>query len=132
MITCDESGNIVVKISDVAYDLSNSSQYADFLFWVTSPEKDAVPDEGATPDENAASDDNEMPDKKPTIDDDVFEVDVNIREEYRAKASRYAEFLIDYSHRRQDKLAKMAKTLTTEQRENEIQAFIKRLKGEEA
>ncbi|WP_283171673.1 hypothetical protein [Curtanaerobium respiraculi] len=132
MITCDESGSIVVKIDDAAYDLSNSEQYADFLFWVTSPEKNAVPDEGATPDENAAPDDNEMPDKKPTIDDDVFKVDDNIPKEYRAKASRYAEFLIEYAHRRQDKLAEMAKTLPTEQREKEIQAFIKRLKGEEA
>lgn len=132
MIMCDESGNIVVKIDDAVYDLSNSEQYAGFLLWVTSPEKNAVPDEGATPDENAVPDDNEMPDKKPTIDDDVFEVDVNIPEEYRAKASRYAEFLIDYSHRRQEKLAEMAKTLTTEQREKEIQEFIKRLKGEEA
>ncbi|WP_455044242.1 hypothetical protein [Lancefieldella rimae] len=126
MITCNEAGNIVIKINDVTYDLSNSSQYADFLLWATSP------DEGATPDENAVPDENAMSDKKSTIGDDAFKVDDNIPEEHRAKASRYAEFLKEYARRRQDKLAETAKTLTTEQREKEIQAFIKRLKGEEA
>ena len=126
MITCNEAGNIVIKINDATYDLSNSSQYADFLLWATSP------DEGATPDENAVPDENAMSDKKSTISDDAFKVDDNIPEEHHAKASRYAEFLKEYARRRQDKLAKTAKTLTTEQREKEIQAFIKRLKGEEA
>ena len=120
MITCNEAGNIVIKINDATYDLSNSSQYADFLLWATSPDEDATPDENA------------MSDKKPTIGDDAFKVDDNISEEHSAKASRYAEFLKKYAHRRQDKLAETAKTLTTEQREEEIKAFIKRLKGEEA
>ena len=120
MIKCNEAGNIVIKINDVTYDLSNSSQYADFLLWASSPDK------GATPDENV------MSDNKSTIGDDAFKVDDNIPKEHRAKASRYAEFLKEYARRRQDKLAETAKTLTTEQREKEIQAFIKRLKGEEA
>lgn len=126
MITCDEAGNIVIRINNAAYDLSNSNQYADFLLWVTSPVENAIPDEDAAPDEN------EAPGKNPTIDTDAFKVDDDIPEEHRAKASRYAEFLVEYASRRQDKLTEMAKTLTTEQRENEIQAFIKRLKSEEA
>lgn len=132
MITCDEAGNIVIRINNDAYDLSNSNQYADFLLWVTSPVENAMPDEGATPDEDAGSDENEAPGNKSTIDADAFKVDDDIPEEHRAKASRYAEFLVEYAGRRQDKLTKMAKTLTTEQRENEIQAFIKRLKSKEA
>lgn len=132
MITCDEAGNIVIRINNAAYDLSNSNQYADFLLWVTSPVENAIPDEGATPDEDAAPDENEAPGKNPTIVTDAFKVDDDIPEEHRAKASRYAEFLVEYASRRQDKLTEMAKTLTTEQRENEIQAFIKRLKSEEA
>ena len=31
MITCDKAGNIVIRINNAAYDLSNSNQYADFL-----------------------------------------------------------------------------------------------------
>ncbi len=108
MITCDESGNIVVKIDDAVYDLSNSEQYADFLLWETSPNEKVV------------------------IGDDVFKVDDDIPEEHRAKASRYAEFLIDYAHRRQNKLTEMAKTLTTEQREKDVKAFIARLQSKEA
>ena len=126
MITCDKAGNIVIRINNAAYDLSNSNQYADFLLWVTSPVENAIPDEDAAPDEN------EAPGKNPTIDADAFKVDDDIPEEHRAKASRYAEFLVEYASRRQDKLTEMAKTLTTEQRENQIQAFIKRLKSEEA
>lgn len=126
MITCDEAGNIVIRINNAAYDLSNSNQYADFLLWVTSPVENAIPDEDAAPDEN------EAPGKNSTIDADAFKVDDDIPEEHRAKASRYAAFLVEYASRRQDKLTEMAKTLTTEQRENEIQAFIKRLKSEEA
>ena len=118
MITCDEAGNIVIRINNDAYDLSNSNQYADFLLWATSPVENAIPDEGATPDEDAAPDENEAPGKNSTIDADAFKVDDDIPEDHRAK-------------RRQDKLTEMAKTLTTEQRENEIQAFIKRLKSEE-
>lgn len=126
MITCDEAGNIVIRINNAAYNLSNSNQYADFLLWVTSPVENAIPDEDAVPDEN------EAPGKNSTIDADAFKVDDDIPEEHRAKASRYAVFLVEYASRRQDKLTEMAKTLTTEQRENEIQAFIKRLKSEEA
>ena len=107
MITCNEGGGIVVKINDTVYDFSNSEQYANFLLWVTSP------------------------DAKEVIGDGAFKVDDDIPEEHRAKASRYAKFLVEYAGRRQDKLTEMAKTLTTEQRENEIQAFIKRLKSEE-
>ena len=132
MITCDKAGNIVIKINDATYDLSNSRQYADFLLWVTSPEENAVLDEGATPDENAVPDENEKLCEKSTFDDDAFKVDDDIPEEYRAKASRYADFLIEYARRRQDKLAEMTKVRTTEQREKDIQTFIKRLKGEEA
>lgn len=108
MITCNESGGIVVKVNDAVYDFSNSEQYANFLLWVTSPDAKAV------------------------IGDGAFKVDDDIPQEHRAKAHRYAEFLIDYAHRRQSKLAEMAKTLTTEQREKDIKAFIARLQSNEA
>ena len=67
MITCDEAGNIVIRINNDAYDLSNSNQYADFLLWATSPVENAIPDEGATPDEDAAPDENEAPGKNSTL-----------------------------------------------------------------
>lgn len=105
MIKCNESGSIVVEIDDAVYDLSNSEQYADFLLWATSP------------------------DEKKAIGGDVFEIAGDVPDEYRAKASRYAEFLSEYARRRQEKLTEMAKSLTTEQREARILAFIENLKG---
>ena len=108
MITCNESGSIVVKIDDAEYDLSISEQYANFLLWATST------------------------DAKEVIDADAFKVDDCILEENREKAFRYAEFLKEYALRRQNKLAEMAKILTTEQREEDINAFIERLRSPDA
>lgn len=105
MITCNESGNIVVIIDDTAYNLSNSEEYAAFLLWVTSP------------------------DEKVIIDDDKFMVDDDVLEEHRTTVSRYSEFLIDYAHRRQSRLDEAAKSLTAEQRENKIKIFIARLQS---
>ena len=104
MITCNESGSIVVKIDNTVYDFSNSEQYADFLLWATSP------------------------DKEETIGADAFKLEDGIPEEHHEKASRYAEFLIEYARRRQDKLDKIT-TLTTEQRENDVHEFIARLQS---
>lgn len=81
---------VIVKINVVAYDLSNSEQYADFLLWVTSY------------------------DNKKLIDGDAFKISGDIPEEYLAKVSMYMEFLVDYGQKRQNKLVEMAKTLTTE------------------
>jgi len=108
MITCNESGSIVVKIDDAEYDLTISEQYVNFLLWVTSI------------------------DVKEVIDADAFKVADGILEEHREKAFRYAEFLKEYARRRQNKLAEMAKTLTTEQREKDINAFIERLQNDVA
>lgn len=108
MITCNESGSIVVKIDDIEYDLSISEQYTDFLLRATST------------------------DAKEVIDADAFKVDDGILEEHRGKAFRYAEFLIEYARRRQNKLAEMAKTRTTEQQEKDINAFIARLQSDVA
>jgi hypothetical protein len=108
MITCDEGGNIIVKIDGDAYNLSNSEQYADFLLWATSP------------------------DEKVAIGDDSFKIADDVSEEHRKKVSRYAEFLIDYAHKRQAKLSEMAKVLTAEQREKDIQKFIDRLQSADA
>jgi len=108
MIKTSSSGNIVIEAGGRSYDLSISDQYADFLLWVTSP------------------------DEKVDIDQDTFKVAEDVPEEHQAKAARYAEFLTDYSQRRQNKLNEIKQTLTTDQRENDIKAFISRLTNTDA
>lgn len=109
MIKIDSSGNIVIEAGGRSYDLSVSDQYAAFLLWVTSP------------------------DEKVDIDQDTFKVAAeDAPEEHQAKAARYAEFLTDYSQRRQNKLNEAKQTLTTGQRENDIKEFISRLTDTDA
>lgn len=108
MIKTSASGNIVIKIGKGSYDLSVSGQYADFLLWVTSP------------------------DERVAIDEDTFKVAEDVPAEHRDKAARYAEFLTDYSKRRQSKLSEIKQTLTTDQREDDIKAFISRLANTDA
>jgi predicted heme/steroid binding protein len=108
MIKTSSNGNIVIEVGGRSYDLSVSDQYADFLLWVTSP------------------------DKKTVIDQDTFKVAEDVPEEYQAKAARYADFLTDYSQRRQGKLNDIKQTLNTDQRESDIKAFIERLANTEA
>lgn len=108
MIKTSSNGNIVIEVGGRSYDLSVSDQYADFLLWVTSP------------------------DEKTVIDQDMFKVAEDVPEEHQAKAARYADFLTDYSQRRQSKLNDIRKTLNTDQREADIKAFIERLANTEA
>lgn len=108
MIKTSSNGNIVIEVGGRSYDLSVSNQYADFLLWVTSP------------------------DEKTVIDQDMFKVAEDVPEEHQAKAARYADFLTDYSQRRQSKLNDIRKTLNTDQREADIKAFIERLANTEA
>lgn len=108
MIEASISGNIVIKAGGRSYDLSVSDQYTDFLLWVTSP------------------------DEKAAIDEDAFTVADDVPKEHREKADRYAEFLKDYSQRRQIKLSEIKQGLTTDQREDDIKAFISRLKNPDA
>lgn len=103
MIKTSSSGDIVIEAGGKTYNLSASDQYADFLLWATSP------------------------DEKEAIDEDAFKVAEDVPQEYREKAARYAEFLTDYSRRRQTKLSEMRQGLTTDQRENGIKAFVTRL-----
>lgn len=104
MIKTSSSGDIEIEAGGKIYNLSVSDQYADFLLWVTSP------------------------DEKEVIDEDAFKVAGDVPQEYREKAARYAEFLTDYSQRRRAKLSEMRQELTTDQREDDIKAFISRLK----
>lgn len=104
MITISDGGSIVVVEDGKSYDLSVSNQYADFLLWITSP------------DENSS------------LGEDAFKVAENVPEEHQDKATRYAEFLSDYAQRRQVKLGEMSQSLTSDQRESDIEAFIARLK----
>lgn len=108
MMKTSSNGNIVIEVGGRSYDLSVSDQYADFLLWVTSP------------------------DEKTVIDQDMFKVAEDVPEEHQAKAARYADFLTDYSQRRQSKLNDIRKTLNTDQREADIKAFIERLASTEA
>ena len=108
MIKTSSNGNIVIEVGGRSYDLSVSDQYADFLLWVTSP------------------------DEKTVIDQDMFKVAEDVPEEHQAKAARYADFLTDYSQRRQSKLNDIRKTLNSDQREADIKAFIERLANTEA
>lgn len=108
MMKTSSNGNIVIEVGGRSYDLSVSDQYADFLLWVTSP------------------------DEKTVIDQDMFKVAEDVPEEHQAKAARYADFLTDYSQRRQSKLNDIRKTLNTDQREADIKAFIERLANTEA
>lgn len=108
MIETSTSGNILIKANGRLYDLSVSDQYADFLLWVTSP------------------------DEKAAIDEDAFRVAEDVPIEHREKAARYAEFLTDYSQRRQNKLSEIKQGLTTDQREDDIKAFISRLANTDA
>lgn len=108
MITISDSGSIVVVEDGKSYDLSVSNQYADFLLWITSP------------DENSP------------LSDDTFKVAESVPEEYQDKAARYAEFLSDYAQRRQAKLREMSQSLTSDQRESDIETFIARLKDDTA
>lgn len=108
MIKTSSNGNIVIEVGGRSYDLSVSDQYADFLLWVTSP------------------------DEKTVIDQDMFKVAEDVPEEHQAKAARYADFLTDYSQRRQSKLNDIRKTLNIDQREADIKAFIERLANTEA
>ncbi|EEA91369.1 hypothetical protein [Collinsella stercoris] len=108
MIKTSFNGNIVIEVGGRSYDLSVSDQYADFLLWVTSP------------------------DEKTVIDQDTFKVAEDVPEEHQAKAARYADFLTDYSQRRQSKLNDIKQTLNTDQRESDIKAFIERLANTEA
>ena len=108
MIKTSSNGNIVIEVGGRSYDLSVSDQYADFLLWVTSP------------------------DEKTVIDQDTFKVAEDVPEEHQAKAARYADFLTDYSQRRQSKLNDIKQTLNTDQRESDIKAFIERLANTEA
>ncbi|MDI9590210.1 MAG: hypothetical protein QM302_04110 [Acidobacteriota bacterium] len=105
MITISENGSIVIMADGKSYDLSASDQYADFLLWVTSP------------------------DEKSTLCEDTFKVAESVPEEHQDKAARYAEFLSDYAQRRQVKLREMSQSLTSDQRESDIEAFIARLKN---
>ena len=108
MIKTSSSGNIVIEAGGKSYDLSVSDQYADFLLWATSP------------------------DEKAAIDEDAFKVAEDVPQEHWEKAARYAEFLTDYSQRRQIKLSEIKQGLTTDQREDDIKAFISRLKNTDA
>ena len=108
MIKTSSNGNIVIEVGGRSYDLSVSDQYADFLLWVTSP------------------------DEKTVIDQDTFKVAEDVPEEHQAKAARYAEFLTDYSQRRQSKLNESKQMLVIDQREADIKAFISRLTSTDA
>lgn len=108
MIKTSSNGNIVIEVGGRSYDLSVSDQYADFLLWVTSP------------------------DEKTVIDQDTFKVAEDVPEEHQAKVARYADFLTDYSQRRQSKLNDIKQTLNTDQRESDIKTFIERLANTEA
>lgn len=103
MITIGNKSQIIVEINDKSYDLSQDSQYSDFLLYITSPESDIL------------------------IDKDSFRVDDSIQEDLKEKAERYSQFLVDYSEKRRMKLEELDKDSKWEERKNNVNKFIENL-----
>ena len=106
MIKCDAKGEIVVKTEDAEYNLSITEDYTNFLIWIT------------TPSENES------------ICNDAFVVDDKIDETNRAKADRYSSFLCDFVNKRNE-ILKDKEMLSDEEREEQIKAFLEKLKGDD-
>lgn len=82
MLSINSDDQIVVKSGSDEWNLEDSESYAEFLIWITTPQKD------------------------PTITKELFELDASISEGCKPRAERYSEFLREFVDRRNALLKK--------------------------
>lgn len=105
MITTDNNGGIVVMINSDSYHLDSHESYMELLLWITSPDPAIV------------------------IDPSVFDIDQSSPKQIKEKLERYGSFLNEFVKRR-DTLLRDASTMNFSQREEEIDALLRRLTGD--
>lgn len=103
MITCGDDGNVIVQLENESFNLSVTSEYADFILRLTSPDESIL------------------------FNESDYGIDDELDGDRRAKAERYSAFICDFIARRKEKLDE-EQMFTAETREAAIKEFIEHLK----
>lgn len=121
MLQINSEGHVIVTHESNSYDLSDSTQYRNFLLWITTPE-DEVKDPG-----EKESQARSVPVINPDCD---FAIDENAAETDLAILERYRIFLKSFAKKRTEIIANGNESMRGDKRLKEIQDLTARLKRE--
>lgn len=121
MLKIDQNDHVVVDLqSGSSFDLSNSTQYREFLLWITTPEKERTFDENGKECKTITVVDFERD----------FSIDENASAEKKVILQRYQEFFNFFVEERNEIIANNTKNMSNEDRMKKIEEFTNRLKTE--
>lgn len=118
MLKIDQNDHVVVDLQSGSFDLSDSTQYREFLLWITIPKKEVASDENGKECETTTAVDSERD----------FSIDENASAEEKVILQRYQEFFNSFVEKRNEIIANNTNNEGNEDRIKKIKEFADRLK----
>ena len=118
MLKIDQNDHVVVDLQSGSFDLSDSTQYREFLLWITIPKKEVTSDENGKECETTTAVDSERD----------FSIDENASAEEKVILQRYQEFFNSFVEKRNEIIANNTNNEGNEDRIKKIKEVADRLK----